>query len=174
MNNAKHCKFFSIAVEPMYPQSCQKTSAFTPPPGGVLAPTDVATLLTSLPSSLTFRRRDYVSFYDLIAQARHFMNRCVRNSMQYWLCCNIAVTLLGLFTLLMLLPPLFALGDAIWLTCVIIPILTLGIAFSIMERLDHTVMKNASWKNQCQVDRQVKIWSRSIYFSTLMSTCVTQ
>ncbi|ODN05210.1 hypothetical protein Ocin01_01491 [Orchesella cincta] len=153
----------SISVEPMFPQSCQKTPAFSNPSGGVPAPSDVAMLLTSLPSSLTFRRRDYISFYDLVAQARHFMNRCIRNSMQYWLCCNIAVTVLGLFTLLMLLPPLFALGDAIWLSCAIIPVLTLGLAFSIMEKVDYNVMDNASWKNQCQVDRQMFIYAFWFY-----------
>lgn len=157
----------------MYPQSCQKTAAFSEPSGDLPAPSDVAMLLTSLPSSLTFRRRDYISFYDLIAQARHFMNRCVRNSMQYWLCCSIAVTMLGLFSLLMLLPPLYSLGDSIWLSVVIVPILTLGLAFSIMEKVDYNVMDNASWKNQCQVDRQVivrnicVVYYYDFYYSTV-------
>lgn len=144
-----------VAVEPLYPQSCQRRPTFTEPKNGGCSPTDIAMLLTSLPCSLSLRRQDCALLYELISQARHFMNKCVRNSIQFYICCNIAVCFTGLLALLMLLPPLFALSDSIWLSCIIIPIMTMGLAFSIMSRVDISVMSAPTWKNQMVIDRQV-------------------
>ncbi len=112
-------------------------------------------LLTSLPCSMSLKRTDRVFFYDLIAHARHFMNNCMRNSVQFWLSCQVAVSVLGLLSLLLLLPPLFTLGDAMWLSCFVIPILALTISFATMDRVEAGVMEIASTKNQVTVDRSV-------------------
>ncbi|OXA57950.1 hypothetical protein Fcan01_07407 [Folsomia candida] len=149
----------SVAVEPLYPQSCQRRPTFVEPKNGCASPTDIAMLLTSLPCALSLKRKDCSLFYDLIAQARHFMNKCVRNAIQFWICCNCSVTFLGLLALLMLLPPLFSLSDSIWLSCIIIPILTMGLAFSIINRVDISVMSAPSFKNQMIIDRQMVVYS---------------
>jgi hypothetical protein len=140
----------------MYPQFCQRSRPFVEPANGSPSPSDLAMMLTSLPCSLSLKRKDCSVFYDLIGQARHFMNKCVRNSIQFWICCNIAVAVLGLVILLMLLPPLYSLSDSIWLSCIIVPVLTIGLAFSIMTRVDISVMNSPSWKNQVVIDQQVR------------------
>lgn len=63
----------------------------------------------------------------------------------------------------MLLPPLFSLSDSIWLSCIIIPILTMGLAFSIINRVDISVMSAPSFKNQMIIDRQVTFEFLSIF-----------
>ena len=147
----------SIALEPLYPQACQKQEIFVPPSKNRAAPTEVAMLLTSLPCSMHLKRTDNVSFYHLIAHARHFMNNCIRNSIQFWLCCQVAVTVLGLISLLMLLPPLFTIGDAMWLSCFVIPTLALTLSFATMDRVESDVMELASTKNQVTLDRNVSV-----------------
>lgn len=142
----------SFGVEPMYPQACQKQQVFVPT---FPSPTEVAMLMTSMPCSLFFKRTEQLAFYPLIALARHFMNNCVRNTFQFWCCCQVTLVLLGLIATLILLPPLYTLGDSIWCVAVIVPAVCLGLAFSIMDRIEEDVMSRASWKNQWVLDRQV-------------------
>jgi hypothetical protein len=66
--------------------------------------------------------------------------------------------MLGLFSLCMLLPPLFSLSDSIWLSIVVVPIMTMGLAFAISSRVDISVMSAPSWKNQMIIDRQMVVY----------------
>lgn len=145
----------SIGLEPLFPQACQQQEIYVPPNTGKASPTDVSMLLSSLPCSLALKRSDPISFYHLIAHSRHYMNNCIRNSIQFWLCCQVSVTLLGLISLLMLIPPLFTIADTMWLSCCVIPILSLTLSFATMDTVDPEAMESASFKNQVTLDKNV-------------------
>ena len=104
-------------------------------------------LMTSMPCSLFFKRTEQLVFYPLIALAQHFMNNCVRNTFQFWCCCQVRLVLLGLIPTLILLPPLRCMGDSLGTVAIVVPALSLGLAFSIMDRIEDDVMSRASWKN---------------------------
>lgn len=133
---------YSVAVIPMYPQACRKQECFSSPRNKCVSPVEVATILSSLACSVVFKREDVTSIYSLIAQARHFMNNCSRNSLQFWLSCQISLTVLGLMGLLFLLPPLFVMSDVIWLSCFVIPLLALTLSFATMGRVASIMHKS--------------------------------
>lgn len=66
--------FFSIAVEPLYPQICQKENVYTPIDNKEsISPIDLARNLNSIACSLSVRREDPISMYHLIMEARHYI-----------------------------------------------------------------------------------------------------
>ena len=133
-----------FGVKPMYPQACQKQQIYVPT---FPSPTEVAMLMTSMPCSLFFKLTEQLAFYTLIALARHFIYNCVRNTFQFWFCCQVTLVLLVLIPTLILLPPLYMLGDSLWTVSTIVPGMSLGLAFIIMDRIEEDVMSRASWKN---------------------------
>jgi len=128
----------SVGLEPLYPQACQKQEIYVPANPGKASPVEVSMLLTSLPCSLALKRSDPISFYHLIAHSRHYMNNCIRNSVQFWLCCQVSITLLGLTSLLMLIPPIFTIADTMWLSIVVVPVLSLTLSFATMDTVSWT------------------------------------
>ncbi|CAG2068378.1 unnamed protein product, partial [Timema podura] len=59
----------SLAVEPLYPQVCQKLPVFVPPnPNQGSSPVDLSRALNSIACSLSFRREDPISIFHLIME----------------------------------------------------------------------------------------------------------
>lgn len=66
--------FVSIAVEPLYPQICQKEMVYTPiDDKESISPINLARILNSIACSLSVKREDPISVYHLIMEARHYM-----------------------------------------------------------------------------------------------------
>ncbi|RWS16661.1 uncharacterized protein B4U79_14914 [Dinothrombium tinctorium] len=137
-----------IGIEPLYPQVCitqpaVKGSFYSQNNPSFLSPIEVATKLNSLMCSLTFQREDPVSLITLIMEARHYMMN-TRNSLQFFLCCSLSLSLAQLCTSLLFLPPLFSSGHVLWIVCFILPILS----FSLMgSPQDPQLMTMAMGKN---------------------------
>lgn len=127
---------FSIAVEPLYPQVCQKVSVLKPVSElQGLSPTDLNRALNSVACSLGYRRDKPISLFHLIMevlslyhafihsilltssdthmflQARHFM-QCVWNCVQFWVCCGVSLSALQTLGVLLMLPPIFSTGKS--------------------------------------------------------------
>ncbi|KAI1291918.1 Transmembrane protein 94 [Halotydeus destructor] len=140
----------SISIEPLYPELCVTQDVIDIDSNlesrvseDFLTPTELAKLLNSLPCSLQFHREDNVSMHRLVMEARHYMIN-VRNSLQFFLCCCLSLSLAQLMTSIMFLPPLLSSGHVLWLVCVILPILS----FSLMGTpCDPRVMTIATGKN---------------------------
>lgn len=62
----------------------------------------------------------------------------------------------------LLLPPLFSIDQVIWLSCLIIPMLSISM---IATPIDATIMQRATGKNQCIVNRQVRSVKNSKIFT---------
>ena len=71
------------------------------------------------------------------------MNNYVRNTFQFWCCCQVTLVLLDLISTLILLPHLYTLGDSLWTVSIIVPGRSLGLAFSIMDRIEEDVICDA-------------------------------
>lgn len=122
-----------------------------------ISPTELAKQLNSLACSLTLHREDPVSLSRLIMEARHYMIN-VRNSLQFFLCCCLSLSLAQLLTSLLFLPPLLSTGHVLWLVFVILPVLS----FSLLgTSCDPQVMTIATGKN-LNLSREVSCWTMMI------------
>jgi hypothetical protein len=92
-------------------------------PDNFIGPTDLARQLITLPCSLSIYRQNSIIFYQLIMEARHYMLK-MRNSFQFLLSSCLSLSLAQLLTSLLFLPPLLSPGAVIWLSCIILPILS--------------------------------------------------
>jgi hypothetical protein len=61
----------SLAIEPRYPQLCQRVPVCTPTKAGP-SPVAISQLLISVASSLSFKMEDEISIFHLILESRHF------------------------------------------------------------------------------------------------------
>lgn len=114
----------SVGVEPLHPQVCQRASAFkTVDNEMMLSPVELSRALNSIACSLSIRREDPLPFYRLISEARHYTT-CLWNSVQFWLCCCITVTLLQITASLLILPPVLTTGHVMWVCYIIVPLLS--------------------------------------------------
>jgi len=82
-------------------------------------PSSLASKLASLPCSFSYNRRETVNLYSLIMEARHF-------------------------TSLLFLPPMLSSGLTIWLTTVVVPLMSFSLMYT---KMDSQVMKIAVGKN---------------------------
>lgn len=73
--------------------------------------------------------------------------------MQFWLCCSATVALTSLLPAFLMLPPLFSIEQALWLACLIIPMLSVSLTAT---PIDPTIMQRATGKNQCTVNGEVR------------------
>lgn len=74
------------------------------------------------------------------------------NCVQFWLCCVVTLSFSQVLSELLLLPPLFSVGQVLWMSCLIIPVLSISI---IATPMDQTIMQRATGKNQCIVNGEV-------------------
>ncbi|XP_050510004.1 transmembrane protein 94 isoform X2 [Diabrotica virgifera virgifera] len=133
----------SMSIAPLYPQVCQKAKPYKNPedcPG----PIDISCQLNSIPCSLSIKRDSALPIYRLIMESRHFV-ASIWNSGQFWLCCCIALSVLQVFSTVLMLPGLLTTGQVLWFSCMVVPL----ISVSLMARpLDQEVMKKPLGKNQ--------------------------
>lgn len=165
-------------MEPLYPQVCQKVPALvsTTENQGI-SPVDLSRALNSVACSLSVKREDPVAIFHLImevqytlrektkineveinilflacTQARHYMKN-LWNCIQFWLCCLVTLSFMQMLSAFLLLPPLFSIDQVLWLSCLIIPILSTSM---IATPIDPTIMQRATGKNQCVVNGEVR------------------
>lgn len=137
--------YCSIAVEPLYPQVCQKTPPFKPITNkNSISPMKLSKLLNSIPCSLAFKRDEPLSIFHLIMEARHYMT-LLWSCVQFFLGCCVCLSFTQLLATFLLLPPLFTIGQILWFVCCILPLLAATLMGS---PTDADNMKKPSGKNQ--------------------------
>ncbi|XP_054282537.1 transmembrane protein 94 isoform X2 [Macrosteles quadrilineatus] len=154
----------SLAVEPLFPQVCQKVSVFqeTTSQQGQ-SPVYLSNTLNSLPCCM----QDASSIFLLIMEARHFM-QCAWSSIQYWVCCLLTLTTVQLLAAMFLLPPIFTLGQVLWLSVVITPLLSLSL---VAAKTDPQVMHRATGKNHTTLNTEMAVfvlWCYGVKFVITM------
>lgn len=98
---------FSIAVEPLYPQVCQKVPTFSASASSGPSPIELSRMLNSITCAVSLRREDPFSIYHLIMEARHY-TQCLMNCIQFWVCSVVALSFLQFLAVILMLPPLFS------------------------------------------------------------------
>ncbi|CAK9816936.1 Transmembrane protein 94 [Anthophora quadrimaculata] len=159
-----------VAVEPLYPQVCQRIPVLTPTTENQgPSPVDLSRALNSVACSLSVKREDPIAIFHLIMEARHYMT-CLWNCVQFWLCCTITLSFTQAVSGFFLLPPLFSVDQVLWLCCLIIPMLSISM---IATPMDPTIMQRATGKNQCTINGQVALFVLWCYGSKFLPTIIT-
>lgn len=78
--------------------------------------------------------------------------KCLWNCVQFWLCCLVTLSLVQALSAFMLLPPLFSVGQVLWVSFLIVPLLAVSL---VGTPTDSTIMHSATGKNQCVISGQV-------------------
>ncbi|XP_014222685.1 transmembrane protein 94 [Trichogramma pretiosum] len=160
----------AIAVEPLYPQVCQRVAVFTETRAEEgPSPIELSRALNSVACSLSIKREDPIAVYHLIMEARHYM-KCLWNCVQFWLCCVLTLALAQALSAFLLLPPLFTVGHVLWLGCVIVPVLAVSL---VGTPTDPSIMQRATGKNQCLVTWEVAAFVLWCYGFKFLPTIVT-
>ncbi|XP_058796297.1 transmembrane protein 94 isoform X3 [Phymastichus coffea] len=160
----------AVAVEPLYPQVCQRVPVLAPVrPEEGLSPIELSRSLNSVSCSLSVRREDPIAIYHLVMEARRYM-KCLWNCVQFWLCCMVTLSLVQAVSAFLLLPPLFSVGQVLWLTCLIVPLLAVSLVGS---PSDPIIMQQATGKNQCGISAQVALFVFWCYGSKFLPTIIT-
>ncbi|XP_076621551.1 transmembrane protein 94-like protein l(2)k05819 isoform X4 [Colletes latitarsis] len=159
-----------VAVEPLYPQVCQRVPVLSPTREDQgPSPVDLSRALNSIACSLSVKREDPIAIFHLIMEARHYM-KCLWNCVQFWLCCTVTLSFTQAVSGFLLLPPLFSVDQVLWLSCLIIPMLSISM---IATPKDTTIMQRATGKNQCTINGQVALFVLWCYGSKFLPTIVT-
>ncbi|XP_032688054.1 transmembrane protein 94 isoform X2 [Odontomachus brunneus] len=159
-----------VAVEPLYPQVCQKVPVLVPTTEDQgISPVDLSRVLNSVACSLSVKREDPVAIFHLIMEARHYM-RSLWNCVQFWLCCTVTLSFTQALSAFLLLPPLFSVDQVMWLCCLIIPLISISM---IATPIDATIMQRATGKNQCIVNGEVALFVLWCYGSKFLPTVIT-
>uniref|UniRef100_A0A1B6CIN0 Cation-transporting P-type ATPase C-terminal domain-containing protein n=1 Tax=Clastoptera arizonana TaxID=38151 RepID=A0A1B6CIN0_9HEMI len=138
-----------LAVQPQYPQVCQKVSVFQPTTFNQgPSPIQFSQKLNSVPCSISFNKEDSVSIFHLVLESRHLM-QAIWNCVQYWICCVITLGSVQLVNTFFMLPPIFTIGQLLWISCIVIPLLSLSM---VANPTDPAVMQKATDKNHCLVN----------------------
>lgn len=107
-------------------ESVAQTFTATTEASSLISPTDLANQLISLPCSLTMQRQNSIIFYQLIMTARDYMLR-MRNIFQFYLSACLSLSLAQMITSLLFLPPLLSPGIVIWLSLIVMPVLSISL-----------------------------------------------
>ncbi|XP_076680619.1 transmembrane protein 94-like protein l(2)k05819 isoform X4 [Andrena cerasifolii] len=159
-----------VAVEPLYPQVCQRVPVLAPTRDDQgPSPVDLSRALNSVACSLSVKREDPIAIFHLIMEARHYM-KCLWNCVQFWLCCTVTLSFTQALSGFFLLPPLFTVDQVLWLSCLIIPMLSISM---IATPMDATIMQRATGKNQCTINGQVALFVLWCYGIKFLPTVVT-
>ncbi|XP_076235188.1 transmembrane protein 94-like protein l(2)k05819 isoform X2 [Calliopsis andreniformis] len=158
-----------VAVEPLYPQVCQRVPVLIPTREDQgPSPIDLSRALNSVACSLSVKREDPIAIFHLIMEARHYM-KCLWNCVQFWLCCTVTVSFTQAVSSFLLLPPLFSVDQVLWLSCLIIPMLSISM---IATPMDPTIMQRATGKNQCTINGQIALFVLWCYGSKFLPTVI--
>lgn len=159
-----------VAVEPLYPQVCQKVPVLVPTTEDQgISPVDLSRTLNSVACSLSVKREDPVAIFHLIMEARHYMKN-LWNCIQFWLCCSVTLAFTQTLSAFLLLPPLFSIDQILWLCCFIIPVLSTSM---IATPIDPTIMQRATGKNQCIVNGEIMLFVLWCYGSKFLPTVIS-
>ncbi|KAG1654912.1 Transmembrane protein 94 [Nymphon striatum] len=158
----------SIGVIPLYPQICMKKSVIENElPLSVMSPTKMGSMLNSFSCALTYHRDDPVDLYELIKEARHYLST-LKNSFRVMLYCCMTVTLLQLFAIFLLLPPILTGCQILWLTCVVIPVVSISTMASpsdsrIMFLATNKIVQKFDKQGECSFPEKSKaeIWNQT-------------
>lgn len=103
----------------------------------------LATKLASLPCSYSYNRTEPVNLHNLIMEARHFTFR-MKNTFVCMICFALSISSAQFLASILFLPPMLSSGLTIWLTVVVVPLMS----FTLMNtKMDSQVMKIAVGKN---------------------------
>lgn len=123
----------SISIDPIYPHACinepiRPADTFTNQelPKNFTTPTDLANTLTSLPCSLSMPRQNAIIFYQLIMTSRDYMLK-MRNIFQFFLSSCLSLSLAQMISSMLFLPPLLSPGIVLWLSFIVIPLLSVSL-----------------------------------------------
>jgi hypothetical protein len=106
-------------------------------------PSSLASKLASLPCSYNYSRKDQVHLYSLIMEARDFTFK-MKNTFVCMICFALSISSAQFLASILFLPPMLSSGLTIWLTVVVVPLMS----FSLMSTtMDSQVMKIAVGKN---------------------------
>lgn len=106
-------------------------------------PSSLASKLASLPCSYSYNRKEQVNLYSLIMEARHFTFK-MKNTFVCMICFALSISSAQFLASILFLPPMLSSGLTIWLTVVVVPLMS----FSLMSTtMDSQVMKIAVGKN---------------------------
>ncbi|XP_044272389.1 transmembrane protein 94 isoform X2 [Tribolium madens] len=162
----------SIAVDPLFPQMCQKVPVYQKPKTGV-SPLDLSRDLNSIACSLCLKREDPISFYHLVMEARHFVT-ILWSAVQFWVSCCVILSVMQLVSVLVMLPPVLTTGQILWLTCLVVPMLSVSL---MGLPVDPEVMKKPQGKNQVGVNLGISmfiLWCYGLkFFPTVVVVIVT-
>ncbi|XP_057369494.1 transmembrane protein 94-like isoform X2 [Daphnia carinata] len=167
--SAYNCALFmqadaSLAVEPLYPQVCQQVPVVSPvSQTNVLSPAELSRRLNSLPCALSFHRDELSSLLHLVLESRH-VGFCLRNVLQLWAASIASLSTVQLIAALFFLPPIFTTGQVLWLSCIIIPLLSISLMGA---PTDPDVMNIATGKNSRKIDKgtfKFVLWSYGLKF----------
>ena len=139
-------------MEPLYPQVCQQVPVCDPlTETNIPSPTEFSRRLNSVPCALSFHRDELPSLLHLVLESRH-LGLCLRNVLQLWAACVASLSFIQLAAAIFFLPPIFTIGQVLWLTCITIPILAISL---IGAPTNPSVMSIATGKNLRNIDREV-------------------
>ncbi|KAJ9576718.1 hypothetical protein L9F63_025386 [Diploptera punctata] len=161
----------SLAVEPLYPQVCQKVAVFkeTAPEQGP-SPVELSRSLNSVACSISFRREDPISIFHLIMESRYYM-QSVWNCVQFWICCGVTVSAVQVLGVFLMLPPVLAdWRCAVVGLALLVPLISLSLvcSSSIIDRKYCSEWRTG--KNQCVIDTQVSVFILWCYGSKFLPT----
>ncbi|XP_014257141.1 transmembrane protein 94 isoform X3 [Cimex lectularius] len=143
----------SVSVEPLYPQVCQKVPVYNSPTD-MVSPVQLSQRLNSLPCSVSITRQRPISLFHLIMHARHYM-QCLWNCVQFWVCGVFTISVLQVIATLAMLPPLFSIGQIMWLCCAVIPVLAMSLVHSPVSA---QIMQRPGPKSQLYINSEVAVF----------------
>ncbi|KAK6643306.1 hypothetical protein RUM43_004811 [Polyplax serrata] len=154
----------SIAVEPLYPQVCQKVPTFSASASSGPSPIELSRMLNSITCAVSLRREDPFSIYHLIMEARHY-TQCLMNCIQFWVCSVVALSFLQFLAVILMLPPLFSIHQILYISCALIPLLSVSL---VALPTNSQVMQKATGKNQCKINVEVSVFVLWCYGSKII------
>ncbi|XP_026818266.1 transmembrane protein 94 isoform X1 [Rhopalosiphum maidis] len=151
----------SLAIEPIYPQVCQRISIMQQPSpiDAPISPVGLSELLNSLPCCLSLNRQDPLPVYHLIMEGRYLMQG-IWNCVQFWTSCMVSLSFLQLLAIALVLPPILSVGQILWLTCIVVPLLSVSL---VGGPTDPEVMQKPTGKNQCSITSELSYYVMWFY-----------
>ncbi|KAL1453212.1 hypothetical protein WDU94_007377 [Cyamophila willieti] len=192
----------SIAIEPLYPQVCQripvlpqhKTECTKLPQqfhlnnsassdkeklklsmggmDGKKFPHQMAHILNSVPCCLILNREKSITIASYIMEARHLMQR-FWSCVQYWLCSVTFLSLLQFFSFLFFFPPILSLDGLVFLIVIIVPVLSTSLVGT--GFVDAKIMRQATSRNHNNFNIETTlyiVWCYGFKFLPSLISCL--
>lgn len=186
-----------IAVEPLFPQLCLKGlpkdfRSGTPQLGhenireqlrqrfseeqsiedeNELSPLELSAFLNALPCSLAFHRDTNFKFLSLIKEARRICFG-LKNCFSFMLSCQLVLSATMLLSACFVLPPPLTGLHLLWLSCLIVPLLSLSLIGSPADPNLMTMMTGKNDKNFKDITHTVCFFFSVCFFPSLCICCL--